>query len=75
MLAAYLGGSCESQLRSRVKRHDHYSGLLSLFQVYHAIREQDPDWEIDAVEDLIDRHEAPAARARVRRSNGCAPVR
>lgn len=57
LLAAYSAGNIQSQLNSGVKRNDRYSGLLTLFRVYRALREQNEQFRISSVEDLLTRHE------------------
>jgi hypothetical protein len=56
LLAAYSAGNAQAQLLSGVKRNDRYSGLLSLFHVYRALRAQDKDFRIPEVEDLLELH-------------------
>ena len=56
LLAAYAAGNIQSQLNSGVKRNDRYSGLLTLFRVYRALREKNAQFRIAAVEDLLARH-------------------
>lgn len=53
LLAAYLSGNIQSQLNSGVKRNDRYAGLLSLFRAYRALRENDKDFKIPQVDDLL----------------------
>ncbi len=38
LMAAFSSGNVQSQLNSGVVRNDRYSGLLSLFKVYRALR-------------------------------------
>ncbi|MGH7173407.1 MAG: hypothetical protein ACRELF_16950 [Gemmataceae bacterium] len=56
LLAAYAAGNIQSQLNSGVKRNDRYSGLLTLFHVYRALREQDRKFNIAAVDYLLELH-------------------
>lgn len=56
LLAAYAAGNIQSQLNSGVKRNDRYSGLLTLFRVYRALREQKAQFRIAAVDDLLALH-------------------
>lgn len=57
LLAAYSVGNIQSQLNSGIKRNDRYSGLLTLFRVYRALHEQNGQFRIPAVEDLLALHE------------------
>jgi hypothetical protein len=57
LLAAYAAGNIQSQLNSGVKRNDRYSGVLTLFRVYRAMREQDEKFQVPAVDDLIALHQ------------------
>jgi hypothetical protein len=57
LLAAYTAGNIQSQLNSGVKRNDRYSGLLTLFRVYQALREQDDKFQVGAVDDLLGLHQ------------------
>ena len=57
LLAAYAAGNIQSQLNSGVKRNDRYSGLLTLFRVYRALREQNKSYTIAAVDTLLGLHE------------------
>lgn len=57
LLAAYAAGNIRSQLNSGVKRNDRYSGLLTLFRVYRALRENNATFKIAAVEDLLVLHQ------------------
>jgi hypothetical protein len=56
LLAAYVSGNLRSQLNSGVKRNDRYSGLLTLFRVYRALREQNKGFRIADVNDLLNLH-------------------
>lgn len=56
LLAAYSAGNIQSQLNSGIKRNDRYSGLLTLFRVYRALREQSKQFRIAAVDDLLTLH-------------------
>lgn len=57
LLAAYFAGNIQSQLNSGIKRNDRYSGLLTLFRVYRSLREQDNQFRVAAVDDLLTLHE------------------
>jgi hypothetical protein len=57
LLAAYSAGNIQSQLNSGVKRNDRYSGLLTLFRVYRALREQNEQFRVSAVDELLALHE------------------
>lgn len=57
LLAAYASGNIQSQLNTGVKRNDRYCGLISLFRVYRALREQNGSFKIGAVDDLLTLHE------------------
>ncbi len=57
LLAAYCSGNIQSQLNSGVKRSDRYSGLLTLFRVYRALRMQNDQFRITTVDDLLTLHE------------------
>ena len=57
LLAAYAAGNIGSQLNSGVKRNDRYSGLLTLFRVYRALREKNKEFRIADVDDLLALHE------------------
>jgi len=57
LLAAYSAGNIQSQLNSGVKRNDRYSGLLTLFRVYRALRQQNEQFRISTVDDLLTLHE------------------
>lgn len=57
LLAAYASGNIQSQLNSGVKRNDRYSGLISLFRVYRALRQQNESFKVAAVDDLLTMHE------------------
>ena len=57
LLAAYAAGNIQSQLNSGVKRNDRYSGVLTLFRVYRALREQDEKFEVSAVDNLLALHQ------------------
>lgn len=56
LLAAYAGGNIRAQLNSGVKRNDRYSGLLTLFRVYRALREKDAKFRIAEVDNLLKLH-------------------
>ncbi|HTU94080.1 MAG TPA: hypothetical protein VMF69_28625 [Gemmataceae bacterium] len=61
LLAAYSSGNIQSQLNSGVKRNDRYSGLLSLFRVYRALRDQTlhdqkKSFTLAAVDELLALH-------------------
>jgi hypothetical protein len=56
LLAAYLAGDVQSQLNSGVQRNDRYAGLLSLFGVYRRLREQDKDFHVAEVDELLKLH-------------------
>lgn len=53
LLAGYLGGNLQSQFNSGIKQNDRYAGLLTLFQVYRAIREQDKDYKSPELDKLL----------------------
>ncbi|MHB1423209.1 MAG: hypothetical protein ACYC3I_08455 [Gemmataceae bacterium] len=57
LLAAYTAGNIQSQLNSGVKRNDRYSGLISLFRVYRALHQQNENFKVAAVDDLLTLHE------------------
>lgn len=57
LLAAYSAGNIQSQLNSGVKRNDRYSGVLTLFRVYRALREKNERFRVSAVDDLLALHE------------------
>jgi hypothetical protein len=57
LLAAYVSGNIQSQLNSGVKRNDRYSGVLTLFRVYRALRENDEQFKVDAAESLLALHQ------------------
>ncbi len=56
LMAAFLAGNVQSQLNSGVVRNDRYSGLLSLFKVYRALRAKDKDFKIAAVDEALKLH-------------------
>jgi hypothetical protein len=56
LVAAYAAGNIRSQLNSGVKRNDRYSGLLTLFRVYRALREKNDKFKIAEVDELLDLH-------------------
>lgn len=56
LLAGYAAGNIQSQLNSGVKRNDRYSGLLTLFRVYRALREQNAQFRVAAVDNLLALH-------------------
>jgi hypothetical protein len=57
LLAAYTAGNIQSQLNSGVKRNDRYSGLITLFRVYRALRDRDDKYKVAAVDELLTMHE------------------
>jgi hypothetical protein len=56
LLAAYSVGNIQSQLNSGVNRSDRYSGVLTLFRVYRVLREQNKEYRVAAVDDLLSLH-------------------
>jgi hypothetical protein len=56
LMAAYMAGNAQSQLHSGVKTNDRYAGVLSLFSVYRTIREQDKDFKLPEVDELLKLH-------------------
>jgi hypothetical protein len=75
LLAAYSAGNIQSQLNSGVKRNDRYSGLLTLFRVYRALREQNEQFRISSVDDLLALHEEGKLVPRLQNLEAKKPVK
>jgi hypothetical protein len=53
LLAAYVAGNTESQLRRGKKEDDPVAGVLQAFATYRQLQQADPAFRMDEVETLI----------------------
>lgn len=52
LLAAFIAGNVKGQLNSKTNRDDSYSGLQTVFKVYHSIQASQKDYKVPSIDDL-----------------------
>lgn len=65
LMAAFIAGNIESQLRTGVKRNNRYAGILHLLQMHRFIQKKDAKYRNAALDDILKLHKAGKLLAHV----------